>query len=947
MMKIREMKIDFDPPPQQQQQWAYYDIRQFKNSLNRSYEKEGDQDSSSQEEEDELDVSITWSNAPGIDDSPKSCHSTEYADVDDDMEELELNEKRRRSDDDKNNKTKRNDTAATFYDDEDENDSVFLSWPELPEIRVGTSSPQHEQQPSQQQQPLGEKVPQNQQWWQFGRRRSFGSDINNNSVGVRKGSVVESNNNIGSRRWSSIESYNNSEGKEDMMNRSGESNNFNGSSSSNGDGGSPEKFLHRQSSIESNRSVVTSSSVEVEIKSTTMKPNRRRSMDNNKSFTSSVDDEVNEWLFPRRGRLTSQRNNSTRGLWGGSETSSSSFVAAASSNNNPPQGKGEDDVEVIVDKLKKSFVDLSPIERALLDDMASTKNTNRWRNRSSITSGTDNDNHQHNGGVMPLGGSSTPKSLQGDDGELEEVSPEEEAKQRSSPHRVTRTPSQEDWNDRIGNAQQGVPEIYWDSDKMMKMKGCGVSLASARALDEVSSIASSDHSGKIPLMNNIAQRRASFKSSFFGWNTAISEEDVDENSYSSFKPEKIVPRVTTPGKLSSMASSIRPKSMVINAPSKGLSKAKKRSSIDYDDYDDDDDMYSRRKNPQAEEDLKHEAVVKEACEIMDSVNNSLVAMGMNAPFRPIEEICPPFQKLHKNLGYQMDALKAVTVRSTKSPTASKRQGTKKSKKLRASNFKGRGSLFSMSSGGSTIDTLNRSSNMSILNDTDAMSKFIISQMALMQSQLSVDGTSITSNVTPRSFYTSWLPNYMWYQTIAADASSVMRPTSLCSGTGITGDEQYLNPEMLKVFEMFSTYFVGSKHLFQEGEEDNDGAKMRRSYWMMEKIDEIDSDDEISENSSSSDSEVSDESDMVYELADVGADIDQFVDTERQIEILQSVIKDLRKSQMNDRPMLSIKAATSPQSNLSSSTASPPSNLSSSTASPPSNLSSSTISDEMI
>ncbi len=397
MMKIREMKIDFDPPPQQQQQWAYYDIRQFKNSLNRSYEKEGDQDSSSQEEEDELDVSITWSNAPGIDDSPKSCHSTEYADVDDDMEELELNEKRRRSDDDKNNKTKRNDTAATFYDDEDENDSVFLSWPELPEIRVGTSSPQHEQQPSQQQQPLGEKVPQNQQWWQFGRRRSFGSDINNNSVGVRKGSVVESNNNIGSRRWSSIESYNNSEGKEDMMNRSGESNNFNGSSSSNGDGGSPEKFLHRQSSIESNRSVVTSSSVEVEIKSTTMKPNRRRSMDNNKSFTSSVDDEVNEWLFPRRGRLTSQRNNSTRGLWGGSETSSSSFVAAASSNNNPPQGKGEDDVEVIVDKLKKSFVDLSPIERALLDDMASTKNTNRWRNRSSITSGTDNDNHQHNG----------------------------------------------------------------------------------------------------------------------------------------------------------------------------------------------------------------------------------------------------------------------------------------------------------------------------------------------------------------------------------------------------------------------------------------------------------------------------------------------------------------------------------------------------------------------
>jgi len=229
-------------------------------------------------------------------------------------------------------------------------------------------------------------------------------------------------------------------------------------------------------------------------------------------------------------------------------------------------------------------------------------------------------------------------------------------------------------------------------------------------------------------------------------------------------------------------------------------------------------------------------------------------------------------------------------------------------------------MFSMTTGGSSLDNSNRSSNMSILNGTDAMSKFIMSQMAFVQSQQTVDCTSITSNVTPRSIYTSWLPNYMWYQTIAADKSTVMRPTSLCSGTGITGDNQYLNPEMLKVFEMFSTYFVGSKHLFQDGDDDNDGAKMRRSYWM-EKIDEIDSDDEMSESSSSSDSEVSDESDMVYELADVGADIDQFVDTEKQIEILQSFINDLRRSQMNDRPMLSIKADASPQSNLSSSTSS--------------------------
>ena len=126
----------------------------------------------------------------------------------------------------------------------------------------------------------------------------------------------------------------------------------------------------------------------------------------------------------------------------------------------------------------------------------------------------------------------------------------------------------------------------------------------------------------------------------------------------------------------------------------------------------------------------------------------------------------------------------------------------------------------------------------------------------------------------------------------------MRPTSLCSGTGITGSENYLNPEMLKVFTMFSSYFVGSKHLFQEGDEDDEKSKLRRSYWMETINEEINSDDDdnISENSSSSDSDVSDESDMVYELDNSGTDR---IDTERQIEILQNVIKDLRKSQMND------------------------------------------------
>ena len=363
------------------------------------------------------------------------------------------------------------------------------------------------------------------------------------------------------------------------------------------------------------------------------------------------------------------------------------------------------------------------------------------------------------------------------------------------------------------------------------------------------------------------------------------------------------------GKLTSMKSSMRPKSIAISTPPNLLTMAKRRPSYDSDDYDD-NEMYSK-KNSLAK-DLMHETIVKEANEVMDSVNNSVIAMGMNAPFRPIEEICPPFQKLHKNLGAQMDALNAAIVRTTKSPS-DLRHGMKKSKskKLKASKMKS--SQISTSSDNSFMDSSNQSSTMNILNDSEAMSKFILSQLALLQSPQSVDGSSIGSNVTPRSFYTSWLPNFMWYQAIAADASSIIRPTSLCSGTGITGDEQYLEPEMLKVFQMFSTYFVGSKHLFQESDEDDDNG-MRRSYWMETIEEEIDSDDENSESSTSSDSEVSDESDMVYELGET--DVSHFVDAEKQIAILQKVITDLRKSQVSDRPILSIEASAPGQGNMS-------------------------------
>ena len=64
---------------------------------------------------------------------------------------------------------------------------------------------------------------------------------------------------------------------------------------------------------------------------------------------------------------------------------------------------------------------------------------------------------------------------------------------------------------------------------------------------------------------------------------------------------------------------------------------------------------------------------------------------------------------------------------------------------------------------------------------------------------------------------------MYYLPDASGMLSFMRPTFLCSGTGITGDQQYLQPEMLSVFGMFGSYFLGSGHLFQEEEDGGDGS----------------------------------------------------------------------------------------------------------------------------
>ncbi len=204
-----------------------------------------------------------------------------------------------------------------------------------------------------------------------------------------------------------------------------------------------------------------------------------------------------------------------------------------------------------------------------------------------------------------------------------------------------------------------------------------------------------------------------------------------------------------------------------------------------------------------------------------------------------------------------------------------------------------------------------------LNNTKAMDDFIEKQMgrsnlpskpssckrsSLITITQSVSITTSSCNkplATSIKHYTAYLPNYMWYQFNAVDPSSQIRPTSLCSGTGITGGEQYLDRKMLDVFDMFGSYFVGAFGTFQE-DDDGDGnpkrGSRRAAFWM-ESIDEEDS--MTNESMSGYDSDMTldlsvlDDDDM----GDIHVDIDQPVDTETKIELLEKAIADLRRSQI--------------------------------------------------
>ena len=177
---------------------------------------------------------------------------------------------------------------------------------------------------------------------------------------------------------------------------------------------------------------------------------------------------------------------------------------------------------------------------------------------------------------------------------------------------------------------------------------------------------------------------------------------------------------------------------------------------------------------------------------------------------------------------------------------------------------------------SITSSLGSSSRSPNVNDHEALAAYIMDQMAHM-----------SSSQRDSESYTCYLPNFMWFQPIAADRT-VMRPTSLCSGTGITCGGQYLQPEMLKVFSVFGSYLLGSGHLFQDDGEGGANNRRRAAFWV-DAIDENDDEDETADGSVDSTS------------ADDGTAGSDGDDDPRRIqkEFIEKVILDLRRTQMSE------------------------------------------------
>ena len=181
-----------------------------------------------------------------------------------------------------------------------------------------------------------------------------------------------------------------------------------------------------------------------------------------------------------------------------------------------------------------------------------------------------------------------------------------------------------------------------------------------------------------------------------------------------------------------------------------------------------------------------------------------------------------------------------------------------------------------------------------LDDRKAVTAYIMNRITS-----SHDNSSVSKTTSGSKSHTAYLPNFMYYQFIAADPSSIIKPTSLCSGTGISGGDQYLQPDMLNVFGMFESYFVGAGHLFQENEDSDAEEEPRRHTFYMEPIHEAESVKSEASSRHGSQASSTDSVDSSVRLEDGETNLIP-ADATLSIELLENIIEELKRGQVTNQ-----------------------------------------------
>ena len=318
-----------------------------------------------------------------------------------------------------------------------------------------------------------------------------------------------------------------------------------------------------------------------------------------------------------------------------------------------------------------------------------------------------------------------------------------------------------------------------------------------------------------------------------------------------------------------------------------LKMSRRRLLYEDEYYHDEDDIdWQLEEEIFAEEDAINSIILQEAHELMAQVNKSVSSMGVDPPFQPTEDILPNLNHLHASLKYHFVQSKAAGIVEE---SKFSRDDIEKSSGI-ANEGNNESKRVAPTAGASQEDAL------PALDDREAIVHFFMQRVK--------EASLEDANLKPRpergaldyQQFTAFLPNFLWYQPMPDDTSSMIRPTSLCSGTGIGSGIKYIDPEMMAIFALFGSYFAGAlseeeRKIASPNNSKKESSCPRRSARWLNTIDEgDDSESDVESKETSDDVPVGVGSDAK------NVDSGKMAFSEEQMIVIQSAIEELLSKQ---------------------------------------------------